>query len=570
MKSKYIYISILLGGLTLSGCEDFLDQNNTTSLNQESFFDSDAAILAATAPLYNYVWASFNEKFYYGMGDGRANNITAQWSSYIYPYTNMNETSLSEGLDGAWGSLYSVVAQSNNTINNIIDFSANTVSESAKQQGIAEARFMRGTAYWYLGSLWGAAILYENTSSLVNNYVVPAHRRTDVFEFAIRDLEYAAKYLPKSSGTRGRLTQASAYGMLSRIYLSMAGVTTNGAYDGSNIVTDFNRGTRNTYYLDLAAKAAQQVIGNSAYGLMDNYGDLFLIENNNCKETLFQLQWLQGSTDAIGWGGNQAITAFFGWSTMVSDGTNWGGATCCSWDLFNEYDAQDVVRKHHSVASYGEFYPEMNVKGGGYTYGVTETASTNGANIKKYVVGTNDDNGVSFKQSSGINTHMLRLSEVYLNLAEAVLGNNSSTSDVTALSYYNQVRTRAGMPTKSSITYEDLRYERRVEFAFEGLYWFDLLRRAYYQQQEVINYLNNQNRNAGYSYDSELGAYEISASYVAPGKGVAIATSKSLTLPVSDVDQNKNFYLKSNANGELDTVDYSFGDKEVNTEDLYN
>ena len=255
---------------------------------------------------------------------------------------------------------------------------------------------------------------------------------------------------------------------------------------------------------------------------------------------------------------------------MVADRTSWGGAACCSWDLFNEYDAQDVVRKHHSVASYGEFYPEMNVKGGGYTYGVTETASTNGANIKKYVVGTNDDNGVSFKQSSGINTHMLRLSEVYLNLAEAVLGNNSSTSDVTALSYYNQVRTRAGMPTKSSITYEDLRYERRVEFAFEGLYWFDLLRRAYYQQQEVINYLNNQNRNAGYSYDSELGAYEISASYVAPGKGVAIATSKSLTLPVSDVDQNKNFYLKSNANGELDTVDYSFGDKEVNTEDLYN
>ena len=569
MKSKYLYISILLGGLSLSGCEDFLDQTNTTNLNQEAFFDSDAAVLAATAPLYNYVWASFNEKFYYGMGDGRANNITAQWSSYIYPYTNMNETSLSEGLDGAWGSLYSVVAQSNNTINNIIDFSASTVSETAKEQGIAEARFMRGTAYWYLGSLWGAAILYENTSSLVNNYVVPANRRSDVFEFAIRDLEYAAKYLPKTSGTAGRLTQSSAFAMLSRIYLSMAGVTTDGAYDGSNIATDFNRGTRNAYYLDLAAKAAQQVVGNSAHSLMDDYGDLFLISNNNCKETLFQLQWLQGSTDAIGWGGNQAITAFFGWSTMVSDGTNWGGATCCSWDLYTEYDAKDVIRKHHSVASYGEFYPEMYKKGGGYTYGVTETASTNGANIKKYVVGTNDDNGVSFKQSSGINTHMLRLAEVYLNLAEAILGNNTSTSDATALYYFNQVRTRSGMSAKSSITYEDLRYERRVEFAFEGLYWFDLLRRAYYQQQEVINYLNNQNRNAGYSYNSETGVYEISSSYVAPGKGVAVATAKSLLLPVSDVDQNKNHYLKSNSNGELETVAYNFGDKDVNTQDLY-
>jgi hypothetical protein len=561
---------MLLGMVTLQSCEDYLEQENTTSLNQETFFDSDDAVEAATAPLYNYVWYNFNEKFYYGMGDGRANNITAQWSDYIYPYTNMNETSLSAGLDGAWGSLYSVVAQANNTINNIKDYATSSVSESAKTQGIAEARFMRGTAYWYIASLWGCAIIYENTSDLVNNYVVPANPREDAIEFAIRDLEYAAKYLPKTPAEKGRLTQSSAYGMLSRVYLSMAGLTTDGEYTGSNVATDFNRGTRNSYYLDLAKKAALKVVADSQYGLMDNYGDLFTIANNNCKEALFQLQWLQGSTDAIGWGCNQAISAFFGWSTMVTDATNWGGATCCSWNLFTEYDAQDVIRKHYSVASYGEYYPEMNVKNGGYTYGVTETASTNGANIKKYVVGTNDDNGVSYKQSSGINTHMLRVAEVYLNLAEAILGNNASTSDATALQYFNAVRTRAGMPIKQSIAYEDIRYERRIELAFEGQYWFDLLRRSYYKQQEVVNYLNNQSRNAGYSYNAETQQYEISSSYVAPGSGVATATVSSLTLPISDTDQNKNSYLKSNSNGEITTVAYTFGDKEVTASELFN
>jgi hypothetical protein len=212
----------------------------------------------------------------------------------------------------------------------------------------------------------------------------------------------------------------------------------------------------------------------------------------------------------------------------------------------------------------------MNVKNGGYTYGVTENASTNGANIKKYVVGTNDDNGVSYKQSSGENTHMLRLAEVYLNLAEAILGNDASTSDATALQYFNAVRTRAGMPTKQSIAYEDLRYERRIELAFEGQYWFDLLRRSYYKQQEVVNYLNNQSRNAGYSYNTETGQYEISSSYVAPGNGVATATVSSLTLPVSDTDQNKNAYLKTNSNGEISTVAYEFGEKEVTASDLYN
>ena len=569
MKNKYILIATLLGALSLTGCDDYLDVNNTTNPNQETFFDSDDAIGQATSPLYNYVWYNFNEKFYYGMGDGRGNNITAQWSSYIYPYTNMNETSLSEGLDGAWGSLYSVVAQSNNTINNIINYATTSVSEEAKTQGIAEARFMRGTAYWYLGSLWGTAILYTNTSDLVNNYIVPAHHCQDVIEFAIRDLEYAAMHLPATASTKGRVTKYSALGMLSRLYLSMAGLTTDGIYNGNNKATDPNRGQRNTYYLDLAKKAALRVINESSYALMDNYADLFKYENNNCKEALFQLQWLTGSTDAIGWGCNQAITAFMGWSTMVSDATNWGGAVYASWDLFNSYEPQDIIRRNATVTSYGAHYPEIYVKGGGYTYGVTESAASGGCNIKKYVIGTIEDNGVSYKQSSGLNTHMLRLAEVYLNLAEAVLGNNSVTTDGTALTYFNMVRNRAGLQSKTSISYQDIHYERRIELALEGQYWYDLVRRAYYQQQEVINYMNNQNRNAPYERDEETGIYEISESYVAPGAGVATATARSLTLPISDVDQNKNHYLQSNSNGEIETVAYEFGEREVAHESLY-
>lgn len=113
MKNKILIIAAMAGALVLGSCDDFLEQTNTTNANQETFFDSDKAVEAATAPLYNYVWNSFNDKFYYGMGDGRANNLTARWSAYIYPYTNFTETALSEGLEEAWGSLYSVVAQSN-------------------------------------------------------------------------------------------------------------------------------------------------------------------------------------------------------------------------------------------------------------------------------------------------------------------------------------------------------------------------------------------------------------------------------------------------------------------------
>lgn len=570
MKTKILLFgSLLSAGLGLTSCaEDFLDQENTTNINAETFFNSDEAISEAVFPLYNYVWNNFNDQAYYGMGDGKANNITAQYSNYIYPYTNFNENGLSEGLFQAWGSLYSVVAQANNTINNIEERSTSNVSEEAKTHGIAEARFMRGLAYWYIASLWGDAIIYSNTSDMVNNYVVPANPRADVMEFAIRDLEYAAVNLPATSPATGRINKYTAYGMLSRLYLSMAGLTTEGRYDGTNVATDFNRGTRNEYYLDLARRAAMKVITESNFSLMEKYGDLFKIENNNCKEDMFQLQWLQGSTDAIGWGANQTISTFFGWSTMVCDGTNWGGATYCSYDLFVEYEPNDL-RKHESVAWYGEYYPELNTKGGGYTYGITEDAATQGANIKKYVVGTIDDNGVSYKQSSGINTHMLRLAEVYLNLAEAILGNNQSTSDETALYYFNALRTRAGLAPKPSISYEDLRHERRVELAFEGQYWYDLVRRAYYHQQEVVNYLNSQNRNANY-YDASTHEYKLPDDWTGVGPGVATATVRNLKLPYPDTDVNRNPYLQSDGNGNLQTVAYEFGEREVTDEQLYN
>ena len=163
---------------------------------------------------------------------------------------------------------------------------------------------------------------------------------------------------------------------------------------------------------------------------------------------------------------------------------------------------------------------------------------------------------MSYQQSTGINTYMMRLPEVYLNYAEAIMGNNASTTDAEALKYFNAVRTRAGLQPKASISYEDLRHERRIEFAFEGRYWYDLLNRSYYQQQEVVNYLNNQDRNRTYRYDTAEGTYVPSEN---PGTGVATATASSLLLPYPDSDQNSNPNLKNSVAPES----YPFGDREI-------
>lgn len=578
MKTNILKYTLALAGmLSFTGCaNDFLEQKNTYQISQDNFFDNDEAVSQAVMPLYSYVWYDFNDKFYYGMGDGRANNITAQYSEYIYPYTNFTETGLSSGLTEAWGALYSVVAQANNTINNIANNSTANVSETAKIQGIAEARFMRGLAYWYISSLWGCAIIYNNTQDLVNNYVVSPSPVADGIEFAIRDMEYAAVHLPSASPATGRVNKYAAYAMLSRFYLSMAGLTTSGRYDGSNVATDANRGTRNEYYLDAAKKAAAVVIEKGPYKLADTYAELFAASTfNNNSESIFQLQFQAGAEDGLA----QSMTRFLAWSTQVNQGNSWGGSTYCSYDLweeFKEYEdptlgtkVDDAIRRHNCVASYGETYPELSANPEKpYIYGETESPGNQGANIKKYVIGTNAVNGFAMNNNSGINTYMMRLAEVYLNYAEAVLGNNATTTDATALKYINELRTRAGVPTKNSLTFEDIRHEFRLETAFEGLYWYFLVRRGYYQQQEMVNYVNNQYRNASY-FKKSTHEYVLSEDYTAPGPSVATATAKNLTLPIADTDQTKNPLLKPDGSGNITTVAYQFGNREVEDTDLF-
>lgn len=578
MKTNILKYTLAIAGiLSFSNCaKDFLEQKNTYQISQDNFFDNDEAVSQAVMPLYSYVWYDFNDKFYYGMGDGRANNITAQYSDYVYPYTNFTETGLSTGLTEAWGALYSVVAQANNTINNIANNSTANVSETAKIQGIAEARFMRGLAYWYISSLWGCAVIYNNTQDLVNNYVVSPNPVADGIEFAIRDMEYAAVHLPSASPATGRVNKYAAYAMLSRFYLSMAGLTTSGRYDGSNVATDTNRGTRNEYYLDAAKKAAAVVIEEGPYKLADTYAELFAASTfNNNSESIFQLQFQAGAEGGLA----QSMTRFLAWSTQVNQGNSWGGSTYCSYDLweeFKEYEDQtlgtkvdDAIRRHNCIASYGESYPELSANPEKpYVYGETENAGSQGANIKKYVIGTNAVNGFAVNNNSGINTYMMRLAEVYLNYAEATLGNNGKTTDATALKYFNALRTRAGVATKNSLTFEDIRHEFRVETAFEGLYWYFIVRRGYYQQQEMVNYVNHQHRNASY-YKSATHEYVLSEDYAEPGPSVATATAKNLTLPIADTDQTKNPLLKPDASGNIATVAYQFGDREVQDTDLF-
>lgn len=543
--NKILSALVLAGSLTLTACdESFLEVSPNDRVTLDNFFQSENDLRAATAGLYNKVWFDFNDKFYYGLGDGRSNNLYAPYSDYIYPFTDLTETSLTGPLVSAWQAFYNVVGQANNTINNIQKNSKN-VTDEQKNVAIAEARFMRGTAYWYLASLWGNVILIEDNSVLVNKPIVNTNPRNQVFEFAMRDLEFAAKHLPATVGQAGRLTKWSAFAMLSRVYLQVSGISDNP-----------NSGLRNETYLGLARQAAEKVIEESGLSLVGNYADLFKVENNNNKESLFALQWVpNGDYGVI----NTHQAYFANGSEITGDDAAWGYYTFASYDMMSEYEREDSLRRKATFMAYGDVYPEINKANGGYLY----EKATDRCNVKKGVVGsTKDTDGKSSRMNSALNTYMIRLAEVYLNYAEAILGNNASTTDAKALQYFNMVRARAKVPARTTLDYQAIRHERRVEFAMEGLYWYDLLSRSYYKQQEVLNYIELQDRahNGSYTYDKN--AHTLEKSEETTTRPVNPATAERLLLPYPESEMVQNPLLK------MAPVNYTFTEERIT--DLFN
>jgi len=116
------------------------------------------------------------------------------------------------------------------------------------------------------------------------------------------------------------------------------------------------------------------------------------------------------------------------------------------------------------------------------------------ANIKKYVVGYIPGN--SSQQAYPNDVYMMRLAEMYLIYAEAAaMSSGGTTSDGQAMTYFNAVHQRAGLSAYTNpLTWDVIFQERVKEFALEGMAWYDLVRRHYYDAQHVYDILNSQDR----------------------------------------------------------------------------
>ena len=464
--------------LTMTSCgDDFLDRSPLHSYTAPTYYTSDEAVIKATEPLYNYAWHGYNERGIVGMGSFRANDA---WSPYLQgEFARFTITGLSKEVVDAWSSLYMVVTMSNQLINDLDRYAGENVSESVIAQAKGEAMLMRGAAYFYLLRGWGEIILFEDNVDATSIPVRPLSTESSVLKFIIRDFEKASELLPER-GTNNHPSRYVAKAMLAKALLAQSGWSTSSTIDHE----------RDQATLSRVVTLCDEVINCGQYKLLDDYENLFRPQYNDNEETLLAMRW---ADPLLGeYASNNNLISDLAWSD-VTDVNCWGGSLHASVDMLDYYNQEpaDIHRIRATFFTPGQFYSYIWSEKGGYTYNV------NWAQAKKGVVGTKADcDGHLAQQASPLNTYIMRLADGYLIKAEALLGNNESTTDARALEAFNATRLRAGLPAKTSFSFEDLIRERRIEFCLEYCNWYDMVTWYRWKPQYMLNFFNNKQHRA--------------------------------------------------------------------------
>jgi hypothetical protein len=491
----YTWFAIILPVALLSACsEDFLERPPKDSIVDAGFYQTNDQVLASTALLYSKVWFDYNDKASYNLGDFRAGTAFSAWNDRGNVLFNTTGNTPENG--SSWRSFFIVVGQSNLAIQNINKYAGPAVTPEIKKHAIAEARFMRALAYRFLVMNWGAVPVIENNLTLLSDTTVQRNTPESVWRFITSEMRQVAEDLPETPVRPGRITKWSAEGMLARFYLTRSGVEAKGS------------GNRNQAFLDSAKYYAERVITTSGASLVGKYSDLFLYPYDNNSESLFSLQWVYSPG---AWGTQNSTPAYLAYSSDIANGDGWGGDKSATFWMMKQYEGikqtSETVLQGRTLdqrlkATFmlpGASYPEITqtIPGGTQKLIFPFTGSDNNfLSIKKYITGKAADvGGQAAQQNYGNDTYMLRLAEMYLVYAEAVLGNAASTGDAKALAYYNKVHTRAGLsPVTGALTFDMIFKERIVEFAIEGMAWYDLVSLHYYNAAKAYAILNEQDR----------------------------------------------------------------------------
>lgn len=444
MKNRTLILFILL--LSFGCKEEFLEKLPNNTINTSNFYqteeDAIAALMGAYQPLqwpklYNFrIWTTdiWPNDAVVGAGGGEDGRSTKDINNQIQTPDNFALLDIMRGPSPG-------ILRSNFLLSKLPDIE---IDQKLKIQIEAEAKFLRALYYFHLVRVFGGVPLLTEPLFPGDNLYLPKNSEEEIYSLITEDLKFAVDNLPTKKEYpvefMGRVPKGAAMALLAKVYLTLE-----------------NYGP--------VPELCENIEG-LGYRLNLNYADNFNVETENSDESLFEIQYTSGGSAGFWDDRNQSAWAscFQGprGSGMVAGGWGWLHPTQEFVDSYEEGDLRkDVTIFHEGCPTFDgkEYNPAW---------------STTGYNVRKFLVTkavcpSVPDNPHNFP--------VLRYADVLLMRAEAL---NELNKTDEALTYLNLVRDRAGLGSKLGLTKEEIKeaiiHERRMELAFEGHRWFDLIR----------------------------------------------------------------------------------------------
>lgn len=422
--------------VVMSSCsKQFLEIAPESNANVQAFYKTAADIEVAVNAAYASLMLDGQYRYsYWQMGEVRSDN-TLNWDGAgNFPDAEVDqfkEVVSNFIVNAAWIDNYRGILLCNVVIDRIGSVS---MTEELRQRYTGEVLFLRALMYFNLVRVFGdVPLVTTETKSVQEGYNQGRRPVSEVYQQIIDDLSTAAQQLPVSytGNDIGRATRGAAQGLLGKVYLTTQNFT--GAVSALKLVVDANN-----------------------YQLLANYADLWRVDNANHRESLFEVQFKKG-----GFGTGSAFNNHFAPRNSGTSVTRIGfahGRNTPTTDMVTAYE-EDDVRKYASLA--------------------TSYVNSAGTIIEDpYTIKFRD---MPFVENDADNNWpVLRYADVLLMYAEAINEANGSPDGI-AYNAVNAVRQRAGLDDlPDGLNKENfalaLERERRVELAFEGHRWFDLLR----------------------------------------------------------------------------------------------
>jgi len=463
-KHTKILISSFIVLLLISGCtEEFLELDDPNRVTTEKFWktegDLEGGVIAAYKALSEHGDGSYYMRTNPQLTEGKTENFNVSTDvitrydigSYINTVSNKNSALV-------FRYLYIGIFRANQVI--FYGPQVEEIDEEARNIMIGEGHFLRGLNYFHLANEFGAVPITLELAKTSEDYFQEKATKQQVWEQVISDWDAAESVLPLSwpAQWQGRATKGAAIAWKGRAYVYQE--------KWNEAITEYEKLVNNE--------------GTYGYDLMEDYAHLWDGQHENCKESIFEIQYSRDRPNV--WGGRSATSTVYPQEVCSNEAGGWEEilptpallrAMTKEKTVDDTFDprakatiAWDYPGCIHYQEKFDSVYADELAEG--------DTVVHNRKNCHWW-----DTDEADWR--SELNEIPMRYADVLLGLAEAY----TMTGQVDkAVPLVHRIRARANLVDKQATMngwtqnemMEEIMHQRNVEFTREFIHFFDLRR----------------------------------------------------------------------------------------------